>query len=422
VSQSARRPARSLAGAPGAAAAGRLPGAARLVALLLGALLMSFAPSSRAQSASGALASGAPAAVEPAPRPAAAARTTPSADAEGQLRAIRRALVEAAAAAPTRVISSAWIDERGALRETAQFHSQARVRGVRVSAYLRDDDPDWQAVADVELPEHLRAGVRPGAGCAALETGWRMPVALDVVVDPGLRGSDAPVAALLARELESWWLHDAGSSRRWLPVGQVLRTLPGQQPDDPRLTPRLAAVSYQAALLGEAVEPARWTDWRLRLDIARSRQGTGPMTLALSFARRDRAQPLWQSLWVVVPGEGARARSHLGAAELGQLRELLARWVAEADAVAVCEPPRFPLQRAATDRWDIPVGQGAGLRVGQRVLIADAQRALARPLEEGALDHLGLAEVWRVSERRTELRQIAGPPIPAGGDWIALPL
>jgi len=27
-----------------------------------------------------------------------------------------------------------------------------------------------------------------------------------------------------------------------------------------------------------------------------------------------------------------------------------------------------------------------------------------------------------VSERRTELRQVAGPPIPAGGDWIALPL
>ncbi len=407
MSHPARLPARSLAGAPGATPGARLPGVAPLAALLLGALLMSLAPSSRAQSASGAPA-------------AAAARTAASADAEGQLRAIRRALVEAAAAAPTRVISSAWIDERGALRETAQFHSQARVRGVRVSAYLRDDDPDWQAVADVELPEHLRTGVRPGGACATLETGWRMPVALDVAIDPGLRGSDAPVAALLARELEGWWLHDAGSSRRWLPVGQVLRTLPGQQPDDPRLAPRLPAVSYQAALLGESVEPARWTDWRLRLGIARSRQGTGPMTLSLSFGRRDQAQPLWHSLWVVVPGDGAR--SHLGAAALGQLRELLARWVAEADAVAICEPPRFPLQRATTDRWDIPVGLGSGLREGQRVLIADAQRALARPLEEGALDHLGLAEVSRVSERRTELRQIAGPPIPAGGDWIALPL
>ena len=239
------------------------------------------------------------------------------------------------------------------------------------------------------------------------------------MVDPGLRGRDAPVASLLARELERWWLRDAGSSRRWLPVGQVLRTLPGQQLEDPRVAPPLPAVSYQTALLGESVEPARWTDWRLRLDIARS-QGAGPMTLALTFGRRDRGQPLWQSLWVVVPGDNAR--NHLGAVELGQLRELLARWVAEADAVAVCEPPRFPLQRAATDRWDVPVGQGSGLRVGQRLLIADAQRALARPLEEGALDHLGLAEVWRVSERRAELRQIAGPPIPAGGDWIAFPL
>ena len=350
----------------------------------------------------------------------AAAQADAQSDAQGQLRAIRQALVDAAAGAPTRVISSAWIDERGALREVAQFHSQARVRGVRVLSYLRDDDPPWRAVADLELPGHLRAGLRPDGVCVPVATGWRMPVALEVLVDPGLRGADAPVAALLARELERWWLGEANQSRRWLPVGQVLRALPGQQPEDPRVSIPPAAASYQVALLGEAVEPARWADWRLRLTIARPPQGTGPMTLGLAFARRDRAQPAWQSLRTIAPA--GSPRSHLGSTELGQLRELLARWVVESDTAAACEPPRFALRRASAERWDIPVGEGSGLRVGQRVLIADAQRALARPLEEGALEHLGLAEVAHVSERRTELRQVAGPPIPAGGDWIALPL
>ncbi len=49
-----------------------------------------------------------------------------------QLQAIRLALVQAVSQAPMQVYNTAWVDDKGALHESTQFHSQAKVRGVRV--------------------------------------------------------------------------------------------------------------------------------------------------------------------------------------------------------------------------------------------------------------------------------------------------
>ena len=58
---------------------------------------------------------------------------------EQQLQLIRQALLDATLdATPTQVISSAWVDGRGALHENHEFHSRAEVRGVRVLSYLNE--------------------------------------------------------------------------------------------------------------------------------------------------------------------------------------------------------------------------------------------------------------------------------------------
>jgi hypothetical protein len=43
-------------------------------------------------------------------------------------------------------------------------------------------------------------------------------------------------------------------------------------------------------------------------------------------------------------------------------------------------------------------------------------------LEPGATEHLALAQVVKVGPDRSELQQLAGPPLAAQGHWVALPL
>ena len=59
---------------------------------------------------------------------------------ERELEAIRSALLQTTVVeAPTRVVSTAWVDDKGVLRELSHFQSEAHVRGVRVTHYLEDD-------------------------------------------------------------------------------------------------------------------------------------------------------------------------------------------------------------------------------------------------------------------------------------------
>ena len=46
---------------------------------------------------------------------------------EVHLAAIRQAILNATLDRPTRVISTAWVDQQGALHESAHFHSEAKV-------------------------------------------------------------------------------------------------------------------------------------------------------------------------------------------------------------------------------------------------------------------------------------------------------
>jgi len=71
---------------------------------------------------------------------------------EAQLNTIRQAILQATMDSPTRVLSSAWIDDKGALHESAHFQSEAQVRGVRVLSYVADEKDSAPQVSAEVLP------------------------------------------------------------------------------------------------------------------------------------------------------------------------------------------------------------------------------------------------------------------------------
>ena len=70
----------------------------------------------------------------------------------------------------------------------------------------------------------------------------------------------------------------------------------------------------------------------------------------------------------------------------------------------------------------LQAGMGSGLRTGDRVLLMHPGWVPSRVLDPRAADHMALAEVVRIAPQQTDLRQLAGPPLPVGSDWVALPL
>lgn len=63
-------------------------------------------------------------------------------NAEARLEALRNALIDKALKGPTRIRTSAWIDESGVLRENVQIHSDIKLRGIRMLSYLDQNSPE----------------------------------------------------------------------------------------------------------------------------------------------------------------------------------------------------------------------------------------------------------------------------------------
>lgn len=381
--------------------------------------------------------------------------TDPGRDPEQLLQAIRNALLDAATDAPTRVVSSAWIDERGALQESAQWHSQLRVRGVRVLSYLGTEGDDPSARPRWKVQPFFDAATRPGAvasqECLDAARHWRMPVRFEAVVEARVHGPQAAVAALLAQQARQWWARHGAVLPRWyaqdawpaagLPVGTS-----GALPSPPS--------AYQQALFGIAPLPP---SARLRLTLSVGvpprnsvRENLGPppglsipsggglgadrpggdapsaaadAMPSVLMAGLDFEDDTGRVLWRLVQGlPEAPREAFAGAAALAALEQVLQKWQATLASLAPCDFPRFEARPTGPSQWVLPVGPPAGFVPGQRVFIADRNRLPERILEPEALGQTVLAEVVSVSAKEVTLRQIAGPVLGAGPRWVAWPL
>lgn len=132
---------------------------------------------------------------------------------EAQLDAIRQAILNATLERPTRVISTAWVDEQGALHESAHFHSEAQVRGVRVMSYVQDDEPQTQVSAEV-LPWGWGAA-GTDAACTAPPRPWRLPLLVQTVAPEGFSGPQQFASQTLLGLAQQSWTQHMQSSQRW---------------------------------------------------------------------------------------------------------------------------------------------------------------------------------------------------------------
>jgi hypothetical protein len=363
-----------------------------------------------------------------APSPASAATATPAAPAqehERQLQAIRQALLEATMDRPTRVISSAWVDGDGVLHESAHFHSQAEVQGVRVLSYVQTDEPATAKVDAKVLPWGLRQTKAADGSCQGPPRAWRLPMTLQTRVDNGFSGAQQHASQWLLKAASQYWSERLTESKRWQ----------GQE------SVRPASDTYSQMLYGSGEASAGWAaelsmspqpapedqalSWRQRMPwVAPAWRWSLNLTVGRRSAQDLPIQPVWTARQSVsVPIEEITNQPTAVLAKLQQaLEHKVAEWIQTLEHEHQCEPLQFAVLRQSGSQLMLQAGQGSGLRPGDRVLLMNPAHVPSRVLEPGATQHLALAEVVRIDRHQTELQQLAGPALPAHGQWVALPL
>ena len=132
----------------------------------------------------------------------------------------------------------------------------------------------------------------------------------------------------------------------------------------------------------------------------------------------------WQQEWRIGmdPEQLAQHPSQWRGPLEAALAERVSAWLGSVERQLECDPVQFVVRSQPGGALQLLAGAHSGLRPGDRVLIMQPGWVPSRVLDPRAADHLALAEVVSLSAQRTEIRQLAGPPLPAGGDWVALPL
>ncbi len=356
-------------------------------------------------------------------KPAKDAEATPY---DAQLAAIRDALIEKALQGPTRVVSTAWIDDQGRLHEDAQMTNDMRVRGVRVLNYTANGKAAIKADVDMQAPNQPI--------CAAPDAAkWTQHVRVMSRISPDVRPEDLHFAnEMLAGWRTEWARASQTYARRW-------------QQSPMNVAERDA---YEQALLGRTTggRPDQG-QWRLLMTIARADEGPetaatpAPQFALFGNAPDTRILRHWQLTLRLEP-MFSKAAPLVQQAKLTwtmpeatlippKLPENVAvglaweseKWIKAINERMACEPLQFAMKEKMGGEVHINGGRFNGLEVGDRLVMVDSRALPARMLHAGVAARLALAEVAQVDETESVLRQVAGPQLPEKpqGDWVAMP-
>ena len=350
---------------------------------------------------------------------------------EQQLQAIRQALLETTLEkAPTRVVSAAWVDDKGALHENHTFQSGAEVRGVRVLSYLQEGDaPPRASVAVDVLPWDLRPRAEADKACDKPARALRRPIASRMEISGPLAGAQQAAALSVLSSAHDQWAQLLLQSGQWSPLAwptpspstyqKALLRSPGEEAHDWRATLSLQPAPEVQSLVQAWVptdlnpwsRPAPWR-WTLSLQITQRPAGSSGFR---EVARQQALLELDPQLVADHPRRGLQALNE-------QVQAHLVQWQRQLQEHTRCESAQFVVRREPNASLLLQAGAASGLRVGDRVLLLQPGWVPSRLLDASALEHLALAEVVQTGSRLTELRQLAGPSIPLQGEWVALPL
>lgn len=347
---------------------------------------------------------------------------------EAQLNAIRQAILEATIDRPTRVLSSAWVDDKGALHESAHFHSEAQVRGVRVLSYLQDgQDAQTQVSAEV-LPWGWKANADKDSRCSPPPRPWRLPLLLQTRAEPGFTGAQNFASQSLLSSVQQIWTQKMQDSHRWRP--QFKEPMPDSTYMRALTSTTESPTGWAAELVLKPHAPAAAASspWYNRIYATSTSDPTWRWTLTFTIGERHTPsamiEPHWQLEQIITIDPQAVGQSPSAWSQ--QLREQLQTqmhaWVQQLDKRSECEPVQFHVRRQGDTTLQLQAGVDSGLRPGDRVLLMNPSHVPSRLLEPGATQHLALAQVVRVGADKTELQQLAGPALAAQGHWMALPL
>lgn len=307
---------------------------------------------------------------------------------EALLQTIRQVMVEAALSADTRVSASSWLDSHGSLREAQRFTSDVQMRDLTVRSVSRPTD---------------------STRCEALQSHTPLMQVMRVGMDlsPALSLEQRYLAQLVGRDARARLLTTIALAKHWRVMSDVAY-----------------AQAYDRLQYGHGEE---YVQWRLQLTVlptfsSRSHD-VSPLTLQWQVQIPGQATP-----WFVLRQEVVPARATVDGVtptidqDMAQSIEQAVNGLVERlDQRLACDPQPFAVQTAEGERWTINAGQTAGLKVGDRVLLADARVLPAHALEQGSLDAAVLAEVQSVTPYRAQLRPLTPIRSQPTTDWVAWP-
>lgn len=313
--------------------------------------------------------------------------------AEEPLQAIRWSMVEAALHAETRVQATSWLDGQGGLHESTRFTSQVRVRDLMV-----------------------QAASRPSEGCEAepARSSLLQVMRLEQTLSPELTLQARYQAQLVGRLASRRLMALAERAGHWRVMTDTAFTRP-----------------YDRLMYGHGEEHVHWwLQLTVRPTFYSSSHDVAPFTLLWRVWAPGQETP-----WLEVQRDILPARSTVNGVTPTIDRDMshsidhaVQALVRQLDQRLACEPQPFPVRTQSGERWHVDAGRSAGLQVGDRVLLVDAQVLPAHALEDGALDAVLLAEVKAVSTYEAELQPVASPvtdprsaPVNPSGQWVVWP-
>ncbi len=324
---------------------------------------------------------------------------------EERLKAIRNALVEAAMKSNTRVSATSWMDASGALRELNRFSSEIKVRELQVRQYSRDNNQEPQADMVVVKTDAI-SPARCDAPQAKAPLRHVMSVGMDL--SPSLVSTQRYAAQQVGRMARTRLLEASAQAQRWRLTTDPVHTR-----------------SYDRQMFSHGEEHVQW-HVQLTVGAAPAGSSTDEMSsLALQWQIRSQGKSqVWystQDVLLVAPAPATPTTPKIDLDTQEAIAQAVQRLAQQIDQQLGCEPQNFAVEKNEAGQLTLNAGGKAGLRVGDKVMLADARVLPMHALEAGALDAAVLAEVKSVTAYQAQLKQVAGRPQKFQGQWVAWP-
>lgn len=322
-----------------------------------------------------------------------------------RLNAIRSAMVEAAMKSNTRVSATSWMESDGKLRELNRFSSEIKLRDLQVARYSRD--AGQQPQAELAVTNSVDA-VQPNR-CEAPQA--KAPLRQVMTVGMDLSSGLPPAQRYQAQQLgfaaRTRLLQSAARSERWRLISTQAQSR-----------------TYDRLTHGHGEEHVQW---HAQLSVTPAPMGGvsddfSAFGLSLQVSGPGQRQGWFVAEEVVVPSLPSQAHGtpKIDSDTNAAIGRAVSAMVQQLEKQLSCEPQTFAVERK-DGRLTLNAGSNAGLRVGDKLMIADPSVLPRHTLEPGALDAAVLAEVKSVTPYQAEIKQVAGRKQKFNGAWVAWP-